>query len=312
MYAHSQYLLLLPILTSCVVMGQRRRPLSMTGQIESGSIKQFLFDPYYKHCKLQSFRGFFIKKFTIEEGKSYDGQAGEMERFVFFAASMSQSFLHKGEEKDVDDMLTGKWLGTATCTEGSIDKVHIADKGQSGLLTAHGCGIATVLTYLCLVDKDVEGDGIGHSIDTIILNSHPKLRSITEMATKHCTKFIQLKIEIDTDDEADAKAFIYAAADAGYNKIAMYHMSKYQESTFDTDGALKEIDKLQKCNIGHYVYIPKYNMNAIVEKVGRHWYFCRMKPGKSTNSTFYCLVLKINLCFNKNVWSQYPTADWAN
>ena len=154
-YAALTRLLVLAIFPLNVVNGQKRKPLSGTPQILNGEVTHFLFDPYYTMCKLLSFEHFFVKKYTIEQGQEFEGDEVD-KRTVVLVAALDRKTLD--DKECPEDMLKGRWIGNAQCTRGNVNMVKTGRTKQTGVpLDGYRCGLATLLTYLCLVDGAVQG-----------------------------------------------------------------------------------------------------------------------------------------------------------
>ena len=254
------------ILSSNIVIGIERKSLAGTSPMASGERRKFRFDSHYSACKLHTFfsKKFYIKKYIIEEGQRFNGmrEIDDLEKIVFFAGMSKQNLA----TEDPNVVFKGRWLGVSICTEGEVDHVHTADENRSGMgKDAYRCGLATLLTYLCLVDRGVQGDWAGHDIedeDDFI----PQQLPIATMAKRNCKKLVYLNNNVIPF--VGAKAYLYAAKDADYLKMATFHGTELQHHTWDTDNALKEFDELTKCGrpLGTF------------EKVyGNYWYFCMEK-----------------------------------
>ena len=233
----------------CMVHGVNRRSLKGTSSIVNNDVKYFEFDPYYTKCNLrQSHEGYFIKKYTLQRGDDFDMDILETDTMYLFAALQKETL----NKEDPTAVKNGNWIGRAACSKQIVDDIWTGDKDQTGVgISAAQCGLGTMITYLCLVDNHVQGMDIANSL------GNAKMDQLAREDCKSLVKFIN-----NSNPARGSKAFLYAAIDACYTKMAVQSMKTKEYKSFDTEAALREFNES----------IEKGE--CFLKTYGTKWHFC--------------------------------------
>ena len=141
--------------------------------MKNKEIQSFNID-YDKHDKCQ-----LVNK-NEEKVEEYYVKKTKWQNKWHFMASTSKEF------KEVEQV---HWfLGESICKNGFINNVEVAIKGRAPLsgagpseLNARRCGIGTILSALCMIDKDVNpGTGIVLDLNIILMVAYFRSMSISK------------------------------------------------------------------------------------------------------------------------------------
>ena len=155
-------------------------------------------------------------------------------------------------------------IAFADCNPGEVDQVEVAEKNDVQPRDARQCGIATVLTELCLLDPDIYEEGENNRAYRL-LRSH-------DVTTMRCGQAVSL--QMGSDPKSGAYAYFSAASRTGYNKLVVnWPNSDYaQIAIYDTDHARQaynaETGIIEPCVICQNTDIP-------CEAFQAKWIFCR-------------------------------------
>ena len=242
--------------------------------MEKDEIQTFRFQAKYTECKLRHYEKFRVTKYVVEKGQVYEGYTlGEIGGFVvqqqtyaYFAVLWPLAT----SEPDPNQIFRGSWISRATCIKGEVVTVVTAEAFQTGVqISADRCGLATLLSYICMVDDDVRA---GMCIDFAKYQTLPTFSGLLTMVPnieKYCKMVILFQNA--ADPEIAAKAYLNAAMNANflhlytYIPIDMFNTSKPNKGrafSFSTSDAL-----------ALYTDDPR-NFN---QQYGDFWYFCEAK-----------------------------------
>ena len=155
-------------------------------------------------------------------------------------------------------------IAFADCNPGEVDKIQVAEKNKVQPRDARQCGIATVLTELCLLDPDIYEKGEKNRAYRL-LHSH-------DVTTMSCGQAVSL--QMGSDPKSGAYAYFSAASRTGYNKLVVnWPNSDYaQIAIYDTDHAKQgynaETGIIEPCVICQNTDVP-------CEAFQAKWIFCR-------------------------------------
>ena len=243
--------------------------------MKNNEIQSFIID-YDKHEKCQ------LVNENEEKVEEYYVKKTKWQNKWHFMASTSKEF------KEVEQV---HWfLGESICKNGFINNVEVAIKGRAplsgagpSLLNARRCGIGTILSALCMIDKDVNR-GTGIVLD---LNEHFKESELSEHADvdtikkikEDCEKVIGLQMMAAP---GAGNIYFQAAALAGFNRMIFYDRYEKEEWIWP------HVSDAQRC----------YNTNELGCKndyyngIYHYWYFCKEKDttNNPVSSCFKCLI----------------------
>ena len=117
------------------------------------------------------------------------------------------------------------WISKLQCMKGFINFVQTADAPQTGVnQPAFRCGLATVLTYLCMKDDHIHGKAGFEDWDVLEkLEGKTIARDLKPLLENHCKKNIYLDNAatdpITLEPNNAGKAYLYAGIDAGYEQL---------------------------------------------------------------------------------------------
>lgn len=242
-----------------------RTPLNHSPMLD-GEVKLFEIDKRYTECQLKDFESFYVSKYEIKEGQSFNGYPNEgptveEETYAFFA------FLDEKDlgEKDPNKLLRMEWISYILCREGTVGLVETPTQdGPGSGLNARKCGLATLLSYLCMKDGDVRGFH-AFSYSRNKEEFEPKIRTLIQDAAQNCRKVILFQnIAVP---EHGALAYINAAMDAHYGRLYTFFADSTPElQSFSTFDDLPSVYKEYKANPDEFV-----------DEYGLDWFFCERK-----------------------------------
>ena len=119
-------------------------------------------------------------------------------------------------------------VAVAHCRHGHIDLVKVSSKRNHD---ARQCGIATVLTELCLLDPDIHQRGEG--------NSAYKMLQKYQTET-NCIQMVEL--QMSARPLSGAHAYFSAAINTGFNKLIVVWWGFRRQSVYDTVVAKQNYD----------------------------------------------------------------------
>ena len=155
-------------------------------------------------------------------------------------------------------------IAFADCNPGEVDKIEVAEKNKVQPRDARQCGIATVLTELCLLDPDIYEKGEKNRAYRLLRNH--------DVTTMSCGQAVSL--QMGADPKSGAYAYFSAASRTGYNKLVVnWPNSDYaQIAIYDTDHAKQaynaETGIIEPCVICQNTDVP-------CEAYKAKWIFCK-------------------------------------
>ena len=239
----------------------RRRSLAAIPPLRNHDLRHHEFDPYYEKCKLLSWKKFFIKKYTLQPGASIEGHKLTEVTIVIVAAL---------QQKDLDGTdpiaaLKRPRIADILCREGVVDSVNTANKDKTGVnKDAYQCGLATLLSFLCLIDANVQGTGLGNKLENLE-GQGEEGKELAEFAKARCQKIVYFLNA--ANPAAGSKAYLYAAIDANYGSLMTFHPFKAspKSANFNVCDILDELNQ------------KELNLDEFRREFGDAWYFCMIK-----------------------------------
>ena len=146
------------------------------------------------------FSSYWVKKYHDHDGVNDN---------YYFVAAFDEDAL--GVTVPPED----EWNARAVCRDGEIIRVDTHDG-------ACRCGIATMLSFMCMEDTDVMGDPnseVGYDISRTVdgINGDGRNIPLKECVTANYNRVVQI---INTVDEANAgRGYLNAAKDAGFGYL---------------------------------------------------------------------------------------------
>ena len=258
-----------------------------------GEIREFSIDfGYYLNCLLPRDKFFYVKKYYLEKGDKLDIDLDEFnyeEDAIAYIASFEKDKISTNDPPE--DVLWTEYLAVRVCAEGKFldtNKMLTSDSdrvGSSGSYqSARQCGLSTVLSYLCYLDREIEpsikGDSnLGYDFKLELreaknTNEREKLKQFIKVVEKSCKRI--LKVVTTAKPSVGGRSYVYAGMDAGYQylmtvgtgeiNIAMTHHMKKLNKLFREKPPKK---------IGEEIVDPV--LDELVEKEGNKWFFCKVK-----------------------------------
>ena len=174
-----------------------RKPLSNLKALKVGDSEEFNFDgDHYTECQLLHDSVFHVRKWSIAPNGRWQDNPVHKPTFVYIAALQQDDLSSINPNEVIEE---NKHISSISCIEGQVMRVDTAGKYQTGIgLPAFRCGLSTLLCYLCMVDPDVKGDGIGfnfeQSPDKEVNQGFVRL---DKFSTKHCLNVIHYSVDPD-------------------------------------------------------------------------------------------------------------------
>ena len=254
-------------------MIRSRKPLTEIKRIEKGwtrstnddstgsggELRVFHIDfGYYINCLLPRNKPFYVKKYYLEKGGQLNIDVNEPayeESSIAYIASFEKEKLSTNDPPE--DVLWTEYLAVRVCAEGKFldtNKMLTSDSdrvGSSGSYqSARQCGLSTVLSYLCYLDRETEpsikGDSnLGYDFKLELMeakntNEREKLKQFIRVVEKSCKRI--LKVVTAAKPSVGGRSYVYAGMDAGYQylmtvgkgeiNIAMTHHMKTLNKLF--------------------------------------------------------------------------------
>ena len=208
-----------------------------TGDIREYEIR---FKPGSK-CKLK-FDRYYVKKELEEDGQYY------------FYASVLDDF---SDARIIGPPGIKKYTGQVGYARCSDAWVHRVDT-YSDTYKPENCGIATAVTFLCMIDRDVlPGEGINLDLELAFKGDEVAIG----LAERHCDKVVAL---INTAKPPEgANSYFSAAILASLDIMILQQRENYDYSILSTADIKKS-----------------YNENGyklVDYSEDKHWYFCKLK-----------------------------------
>ena len=184
-----------------------------------------------------------------------------------FTASINEDF----NEEEQQDWILGK----SSCKGGFIDLVEVSTSkvrppsvSIPSSLNARRCGIGTILSVLCMIDKDVNpGSGIALDLKSHFKLNRPSGFPDTEMIKKiekNCKKVVGLEMSAAP---GAGNIYFQAASLAGFNRMIFY--DRYEKNEW----IWPHISDAQACYNSNKLGCKNEYYSGIANK----WYFCKEK-----------------------------------
>ena len=263
--------------------------------LELGEIRTFEFAKIrskegLEECKLKDQKKFYVTKLQVRQGKPFGGypkgtnSQGVMRELTYtYFAALDQAALegNDGSGDDGDDgdhneepnkdeepneILGGAWISRAVCTPGVVGCVETIQTW----VNARQCGLAKLLTYLCMADNDFHKIKGNRGFDFIPYLTIPSWKGIDRVQTiteLYCDMVIYL--EVGAWPVAASSGYMMAAYDAGFRRLITFrHECKIFRPHKNPDNSyfpnLFAAQENFKRDPVHFIY-----------ENGKHWFFCK-------------------------------------
>ena len=218
------------------------------------AIQSFKID-YEKreNCKLVDKNNERIVKYYVKKTK-------EGQNDWYFTASIHKEFTGENRRE--------WWLGHSNCRNAVIEEVVVSGNDDSVLkrLMARRCGIGTILTALCMIDKDANpGDDIALDLDIHFSGnglSDSKVNEVIEQVKEDCKKVVGLQMSAD---QGAGNVYFQAAMMTGYLRMILFDSVEKHEWIWP------KVTEAQKC----------YNENKLGCEF-KYWFFCKERDESGT------------------------------
>ena len=215
----------------------------------------------HRNCKLATG---LVTTYQVMKMLSHDRS-----RFQFFAIHGTAHFTKTGfTNPGISEDISGRqfsrqrfledYIGqvaVAHCRHGNIDFVKVSSKRNHD---ARQCGIATVLTELCLLDPDIHERGERNA-------AYKTLRKY-QMET-NCIQMVEL--QMSARPLSGAHAYFSAAINTGFNKLIVVWWGFRRQSIYDTVVAKQNYD----AKTGYIEPCCQNEDRCKAEDA--HWIFCK-------------------------------------
>ena len=272
---------LTPINTPRLEVGWRANEIS--GNVgNGGDIRAYTIDEqHYTNCQLEP--QIFVKKYFRLPGLVTSNTGASItykENVVIFIATDAQNLVYN--DNPPEHMFLAyepRLLAYIKCAQNRYPDstfVRTNDRGKR-------CGLATILSYLCYIDMEVQpeisGGSLGYDFaselaSTSLIN-RKAARKLKNKAEKKCRRIIKV-VNVATP-RAGSRAYVYAAKDAGYETLLTFNKSKLLNKISNTkiDYLLKAFIEKPVQKKGNTIFDPV--LDRFVPKAGNLWYFCKRK-----------------------------------
>jgi hypothetical protein len=219
-----------------------------------------------------------------------------LEDMIVYIAGLNEDILKQNDPPE--KVLKGHCIAYKTCAEGkTFDTNYIrtssaTDVGnEGGNQPAFQCGLSTLLSYLCDLDKEIEpsikgSSEFGYDFAKEVRSEKPGKKEVVEKLKRYaegsCRKILKI-FNVHAKPLAGARAYIYAAMDAGYELFV--ELDSAEEDGYHTYVTKEVVQEFQKPDNK-----PRLNgdnkledpfLDKFVRDYGRNWFFCKKKLGPS-------------------------------
>ena len=161
-------------------------------------------------------------------------------------------------------------VGSAYCHDAFLETVDVSAPSSFDprALNARRCGIGTMLSTLCMIDKDVNhGSGIALDLEGRFGSwskretrmTDAQIAELIEQVKNKCEKVVGLQMAAE---QGGGNIYFLAALLAGYRKMIFY--DKHEKNAW----IWPEVPEAQSC----------YNENKLgCQDTDSYWYFCKEK-----------------------------------
>ena len=204
-------------------LGRIVHPMDIDG------VQEFTIDKTIrKKCTLKANK-YFVKKVRDDDGD-----------YIFFA-STDKTFPMLPEEAQTEFIKYTTQIGYSYCEVGQIHKVSV----NEGTMKALECGIATILSTLCMIDPTLITVSDANMGIAYLDNRGDK--GIKTKVKQCCSSFIALTNT--ADPKAGAYAYFSAARNSGYNEFLIQNQGDKKYETMTIEDARKaynpEVGKIE-------------------------------------------------------------------
>ena len=150
--------------------------------------------------------------------------------------------------------------------------------------SARRCGFATILSYFCYLDREVEPSikgvsDIGYEFELESKEAsnafeREKLQQFITLVKKSCKRI--LKVVTTAKPSVGGRSYVYAGMDAGYQRLMTIGKDKV---THAMTHHMQTLNRLFSENPPHENgdEIVDPVLDELVEKEGNKWFFCKIK-----------------------------------
>ena len=258
-----------------------------------GDTRRFEIDfDYYSNCLLPRNKPFYVKKYFLVKGDNLDNDANSMhlkENAIAYIASFEKDIIDTNDSPE--NVLWNDHIAVRVCGEGRFvitNSMTTSDGdrvGSSGnYQSAKRCGLATLLSYLCYLDRETEPSikgvsNLGYDFELELTEANDalereQLQRFIQLVKKSCKRI--LKVVTTAKPSVGGRSYIYAGMDAGYQ----YLMTIGKDN--DNHAVCHHMEKLNRLfrdnppeKHGEEIIDPI--LDKIVEKEGNKWFFCKVK-----------------------------------
>ena len=266
-----------------------------------GRISEYRIDKkHYTQCNLETYfhPKFYVKKFYISKGETLPSFVVDrapyrfLENGILYVATTEKH--HIVYDRDISELqLQQPHVGLRTCTEGKHQPFNFDHTSND----AKGCGLSTILAYLCYRDREVDpmiigtsGTGYDFVLETKKGEATAKVAALKlkKYAKRKCKRIIKVSLPVGKDP-ALGRAYITAGMDAGYGilmtfntnnpfrKIFIVKTQKLVES-FEEKPTIqkpKRLGKLQFQATPNSKRVIDPVLDKFVANYGNNWYLCK-------------------------------------
>ena len=261
-------------------------------------------DPYYHRCPLRNHLNqdsFHVTKYIVAAGSPLVNQWNayvdeladedeeephtwllpEKDNYIYFATNTDRVY------SNVLDLLKGTWLAFVHYAAGKVKLVKTASNininGEA--VSAKECGMASVLSYLCLIDNQAPGLTVQDIHEINLVNGRhiydpSDLDNVLAVLTR-CQKLVFFGIA--ADPPIGARAYITAAIDAKFKYMVTIHIChRFCIHQGNKDPATCTSFVWKACTMNAMSTAdPRMsfeqrntNMRNLLNTFGTSWYFC--------------------------------------
>ena len=225
----------------------------------------------------------------MDEGWGYDF-GFSLEDMIVYIAGLNKDILETDDPPE--RILEGHRIAYKTCAEGTTfgtnyiatsNEKQVGNEGDGQ--PAFQCGLSTVLSYLCYLDKEIEPSikgsmEIGYDFAKELRSEKPGKKEVVQKlkryAERSCKKILKV-FSVHANPLAGARAYIYAAMDAGYEIfVVLDYAEEDGYNTYLTKEVVQEFQKPEnkpQKNGANKLEDPF--LDKFVKDHGRNWYFCK-------------------------------------
>ena len=246
-----------------------------------GEVRRLFIDKaHYTNCKLPP--TFYVKKYFVAKGEN---PGFGMHRFpfaenaIFYIASSNEEHLDNDDPPEDIVRNDNSYLSARTCVIGKSRRSSYVRTN----VNAKRCGLATVLTYLCYLDREHEpsimGAGVGYDFE-LEMSTAPHIfarQAVTKLkdyVNRKCARVI--KVITVANPSVAGRGYVQAAKDAGYHVLV----------TFNTNNPFEKINKKDiETLVWEFVDNPVRIegskivdpvLDLFIERRGNNWFFCKV------------------------------------